>query len=319
MSAAPRRRRSWRRPSPRRSPSARPCTSPAAGGERPAPGGAAGRGARGEARRAGAAHRALHHPGREGGAPGRRPPPATGRCCCRWSTSTAPCCAAWCSPAPPAACARPAWSWGRTSTRSPSASTPPTPPSSRRSGSAGTCRPSASREAKAAWTFLTGSDPDIRAVTDAVGFRYAYDERTRQFAHVAVLVVLTPGGRVSRYLYGVEFPSKDVRLALVEASEGRVGHQLRPPAAHLLPLRPRQPQVRAVRHGRGADRHAGRPGRARGHAGRLLAARAEGPSSAAGTGTSGHERADAQDPVPAGAGVGVRDARWTTSTSSSSP
>ncbi len=78
-------------------------------------------------------------------------------------------------------------------------------------------------EAKQAWTFLTGSEPDIKAVTGAVGFKYAWDERTKQFAHVAAIFVITPGGKVSRYLYGVEFPPKDVRLALVEASEGRVG------------------------------------------------------------------------------------------------
>ena len=78
-------------------------------------------------------------------------------------------------------------------------------------------------EAKQAWTFLTGSDPDIHRVTEAVGFKYAYDEKTRQFAHAAGLFVLTPDGRVSRYLYGIEFPARDLRLALVEASEGRVG------------------------------------------------------------------------------------------------
>ena len=78
-------------------------------------------------------------------------------------------------------------------------------------------------EAKQAWTFLTGSAPEIHRVTEAVGFKYAYDEKTRQFAHAAGLFVLTPDGRVSRYLYGIEFPARDLRLALVEASEGRVG------------------------------------------------------------------------------------------------
>ena len=78
-------------------------------------------------------------------------------------------------------------------------------------------------EAKQAWTFLTGSDPDIHRVTEAVGFKYAYDEKTKQFAHAAGIFVLTPDGRVSRYLYGIEFPARDLRLALVEASEGRVG------------------------------------------------------------------------------------------------
>lgn len=78
-------------------------------------------------------------------------------------------------------------------------------------------------EAKQGWTFMTGQEPDIRSVTDAVGFKYAWDEKTKQFAHVAAIFVLTPEGRVSRYLYGIEFPAKDVRLALVEASQGRVG------------------------------------------------------------------------------------------------
>jgi protein SCO1 len=78
-------------------------------------------------------------------------------------------------------------------------------------------------EAKRAWTFLTGEEREIRSVADAVGFRYAYDERTKQYAHAAAIFVLTPDGRVSRYLYGVEFPARDVRLALVEAGEGRVG------------------------------------------------------------------------------------------------
>ena len=78
-------------------------------------------------------------------------------------------------------------------------------------------------EARRAWTFLTGQEPDIRAVAQAVGFKYAYDERTKQFAHPAALFVLTPDGRVSRYLYGIEYPARDVRLALVEAGQGRVG------------------------------------------------------------------------------------------------
>jgi protein SCO1 len=77
--------------------------------------------------------------------------------------------------------------------------------------------------AAASWTFLTGQEPEIKALADAVGFRYVYDEKTKQFAHAAVVFVLTPEGRVSRYLYGVEFPPKDLRLALVEAGQGRVG------------------------------------------------------------------------------------------------
>ncbi len=78
-------------------------------------------------------------------------------------------------------------------------------------------------ERTADWRFLTGEEPQIRKVTEAVGFKYAYDPATRQFAHSAAIVVLTPGGKVSRYLYGVEYPGRDLRLALVEAGEGRVG------------------------------------------------------------------------------------------------
>ena len=73
------------------------------------------------------------------------------------------------------------------------------------------------------WRFLTGDEPQIRKVTEAVGFKYAYDQATKQFAHAAAIVVLAPGGKVSRYLYGVEYPGRDLRLALVEAGQGRVG------------------------------------------------------------------------------------------------
>jgi protein SCO1/2 len=78
-------------------------------------------------------------------------------------------------------------------------------------------------EARGDWAFLVGAEPDIRAVTDSVGFHYAYDPQTKQYAHAAAIFVLTPEGKVSRYLYGVEFPGRDLRLALVEASQGRVG------------------------------------------------------------------------------------------------
>jgi len=73
------------------------------------------------------------------------------------------------------------------------------------------------------WAFLTGQEPEIRQLTDAVGFKYAFDEKTKQYAHAAAIFVLTADGRVSRYLYGVEFPARDLRLAVVEAGEGRVG------------------------------------------------------------------------------------------------
>ncbi len=76
---------------------------------------------------------------------------------------------------------------------------------------------------KDVWPFLVGQEKEIRSVTDAVGFHYKYDEETKQYAHGAAIIVLTPDGRVSRYLYGIEFPGRDLRLALVEAADGKVG------------------------------------------------------------------------------------------------
>ena len=76
---------------------------------------------------------------------------------------------------------------------------------------------------EAGWHFLTGREASIRALTDAVGFRYAYDEAIDQYAHPASITVLTGEGRVSKYLYGIEFAPRDLRLALIEAAEGRIG------------------------------------------------------------------------------------------------
>ena len=73
------------------------------------------------------------------------------------------------------------------------------------------------------WPFLTGGEANVRALAEALGFKYRYDAPTAQFAHPAVAFVLTPEGRISRYLYGVDFPGRDLRLSLVEASGGRVG------------------------------------------------------------------------------------------------
>jgi protein SCO1 len=77
--------------------------------------------------------------------------------------------------------------------------------------------------AEEGWHFLTGQEAEIKRLTEAVGFRYAYDEQTKQFAHASGIMVLTPQGKVSHYLYGVEYAPRDVRLSLVEASAGRVG------------------------------------------------------------------------------------------------
>jgi protein SCO1/2 len=73
------------------------------------------------------------------------------------------------------------------------------------------------------WHFLTGDEPAIRQVTDAVGFRYMFDETTKQYAHAAGIFVLTPDGTVSRYLAGINYSPRDLRLSLVEASDGKVG------------------------------------------------------------------------------------------------
>ncbi len=73
------------------------------------------------------------------------------------------------------------------------------------------------------WHFLTGNETTIRRLTDTVGFQYAYDGRTDQFAHGAALLILTPDGRTSRYFYGFEFKPRDLRMAIVEASEGKIG------------------------------------------------------------------------------------------------
>jgi protein SCO1/2 len=71
--------------------------------------------------------------------------------------------------------------------------------------------------------FLTGDAGAIDRLTDAVGFRYAYDEKTDQYAHAATIIVLTPEGHVSRYFYGIEYMPRDVRLGLVEASKNQIG------------------------------------------------------------------------------------------------
>jgi protein SCO1/2 len=77
--------------------------------------------------------------------------------------------------------------------------------------------------AASGWHFLTGHETSIKKLTGAVGFEYAYDPKIDQFAHGAVVMVLTPEGRISRYLPGIEFKARDLRLALVEASESKIG------------------------------------------------------------------------------------------------
>jgi protein SCO1/2 len=77
--------------------------------------------------------------------------------------------------------------------------------------------------AERGWHFLTGDEASIERVTRAVGFRYQYDRESDQYAHAAGIVLATPQGRVSRYFYGIEYPPRDLRLAIIEASEQRIG------------------------------------------------------------------------------------------------
>jgi protein SCO1 len=81
-----------------------------------------------------------------------------------------------------------------------------------------------------AWHFLTGDALSIQRLTDAVGFHFKYDKETDQFMHATAIMVLTPEGRVSRYFFGIEYPARDVRLGLVEASGGKIGS----PVDHVL-------------------------------------------------------------------------------------
>jgi len=75
----------------------------------------------------------------------------------------------------------------------------------------------------AASHFLTADQPSIERLTRAAGFRYVWDEPTRQFAHPSGVIVTTPDGRLARYLFGIEYGPRDLRFALVEASAGKVG------------------------------------------------------------------------------------------------
>lgn len=77
--------------------------------------------------------------------------------------------------------------------------------------------------AAAGWHFLTGEESSIHQLTQAVGFRYNYDPQTKQYAHATGIMVVTPQGRLARYFYGITYPSGNLRLGLVEASQGTIG------------------------------------------------------------------------------------------------
>jgi protein SCO1/2 len=78
--------------------------------------------------------------------------------------------------------------------------------------------------AEQGWHFLTGDTPAIEALTNAAGFRYAWDPKIQQYAHASGIMLVTPDGRLSHYFYGIEYAPKDLRLALVGSSEGKLGN-----------------------------------------------------------------------------------------------
>jgi len=73
------------------------------------------------------------------------------------------------------------------------------------------------------WHFLTGDEDQIKKLANAVGFRYAYDPDSKQFAHASAIMVLTPDGKLSKYFYGIQYSPRDLRLGLVEASARKIG------------------------------------------------------------------------------------------------
>lgn len=78
--------------------------------------------------------------------------------------------------------------------------------------------------AELGWHFLVGQQDSIDAITKAAGFQYEYDPKTGQFAHTTAIMVLTPEGKISQYYYGIDYPPKDLRLGLVEASQNKIGN-----------------------------------------------------------------------------------------------
>jgi len=80
--------------------------------------------------------------------------------------------------------------------------------------------------AEKGWHFLTGKPEAIAALTQAVGFRYVYDKQKDEYAHASGVVIFTPEGKAARYLYGIEFSPRDMRLALIEAGNNTIGNPI---------------------------------------------------------------------------------------------
>jgi len=80
------------------------------------------------------------------------------------------------------------------------------------------------------WHFLTGSQDSIKAVTDAAGFKYEWDDKTQQFAHAAGVMIVTPEGKMSRYFYGIDYAPKDIKFGIMDSAQAKIGT----PAEQLL-------------------------------------------------------------------------------------
>ena len=78
-------------------------------------------------------------------------------------------------------------------------------------------------EVNAGWHFLTGDPENIKQITEAVGFKYHYDDSTKQFAHASGIMVATPQGKLARYYYGISYPARDLRLGLIESAQNKIG------------------------------------------------------------------------------------------------
>lgn len=77
---------------------------------------------------------------------------------------------------------------------------------------------------KSGWHFLVGDEADIKQLADSVGFNYVYDPKTKQYAHSAGVMILTPEGKLARYLLGIDYTAKDLRFALIESSKNKIGN-----------------------------------------------------------------------------------------------
>jgi protein SCO1/2 len=77
--------------------------------------------------------------------------------------------------------------------------------------------------AEKGWHFITADEPAVQAITQALGFKFKWDEKAQEWAHASAAVVITPDGTISRYLPGILFNPQDIKLALNEATDGKIG------------------------------------------------------------------------------------------------